>query len=151
MKSLKTQKKLASQIMKCSPKKVRFDVESLSEVKESITKIDLKGLIGRGVVTKKPINSASRVRARKKLKQKRKGLQKGRGSRKGTANARLSRKNKWMNKVRKQRALLKSLKDTKLITNETYRGLSNKTKGGFFRSVKHIKIYLDENKLFVKK
>ena len=151
MKSLKTQKKLAARIMKCSPKKVRFDVDSLSDIKESITKIDLKGMVGRNVISKRPSNSSSRVRARKILTQKRKGLRKGHGSRKGTANARLQRKGQWINRIRKQRELLKALRDKALITKEDYRRLANKAKGGFFRSVKHLKIYLEENKLFRKK
>ena len=151
MKSLKIQKKIASKIMKCSKKKIRFDPDSLGDVKESITRIDLKGLIGRKVITKRPVKGSSRVRARKNLVQKRKGLRKGHGSRKGTSNARLKNKEKWIIRIRKQRALLKSFRDKELITKETFRTLVNKSKGGFFRSVKHIKVYLEENKLFIKK
>lgn len=151
MKSLKAHKKIAARIMKCSPKRVRFDTESLGEIKESITKIDLKGLIGRGVITKSTAHSQSRVRARKKLVQKRKGLRKGHGSRKGTANARLTKKEQWINRIRKQRELLKSLRGKNKIKKDTYRQLANKAKGGFFRSIKHVKIYLEENKLFIDK
>lgn len=150
MKSLNTQKKLAGKLLKCSPKKVRFDHESLNDIKESITKMDLKGLISKNIIVRKPIHSKSRVRARKKLNQKKKGLRKGRGSRKGTANARLNRKTEWINRIRKQRNLLKSLRDKELITKTNFRLLSNKAKGGFFRSLKHLKIYLEENKLIRK-
>jgi len=151
MKSLKTQKKLAAKILKTSPKKVRFDTESLTDIKESITKIDLKGLVSGKVITKSTSHSKSRVRARVNLRQKRKGLRKGHGSRKGSANARLGKKVQWMNKIRKIRELLKNLRNKELIAKETYRKLSNKAKGGFFRSIKHVKIYLQENKLIVKK
>lgn len=151
MVSLTIQRRLASQILKCSPSKVRFDEESLDEIKESITKVDVKGLIGRGIITKANTSEQSRVRARKTLAQKKKGLQKGKGSRKGTANARSNKRDEWINKIRKQREILKGLKSKSLITTTTHRMLANKAKGGYFRSARHLKTYMKENNLFVEK
>jgi large subunit ribosomal protein L19e len=151
MTNLKLQRRLAAQILKCAPEKVGFDVDSLTDIKESITKADIKGLIGSGIVFVKHSNASSRGRARKKLLQKKKGLQKGHGSRKGTANARSKKKDEWICRIRKQRTLLKLLKSKELISTKIYRTLANKAKGGFFRSERHLKTYLNERDLISKK
>lgn len=52
-----------------------------------------------------------------------------------------------MIKIRNQKNLLKSLRDKSLITRKNYRILFRKAKGGFFRSKRHIEIYLAEHKL----
>ena len=70
---LKNQKRLAAAVLKCSGKKVRFSTENLDEIKEAITKADIKSLINQGVISLKKINSLSRSGARKNLKQKRSG------------------------------------------------------------------------------
>ncbi|MFH1072957.1 MAG: 50S ribosomal protein L19e [Nanoarchaeota archaeon] len=144
---LKVQKKLAASLLGCSRKRIRFDPARLDEIKEAITKTDIRGLIADRMIWKKQEKGVSRVRARKILRQKRKGLQKSAGSRKGSANARAPEKLAWMRKIRIQRAFLKELKQKKLITTITFTHLYRKAKGGFFRSVRHIKIYLEENKL----
>ncbi|MFH1915898.1 MAG: 50S ribosomal protein L19e [Nanoarchaeota archaeon] len=148
---LKVQKRLAGIILKCSPKRVSFDPEQLEEIKGAITKRDIRRLIGDGIITEKQKTGVSRVRARKRLSQKRKGLRKGTGHRKGSANARASKKTTWIQRIRHQRQFLLDLKTRKLITTKTFVLLYNKAKGGFFRSKRHIKIYIDENKLISKK
>ena len=66
---LKIQKRLAAQILKCGPGRVWFDSNNLDEIKESITKLDLKNLIRQGIIKRKPAVGVSKVRARKiKLK-----------------------------------------------------------------------------------
>jgi large subunit ribosomal protein L19e len=147
MTDLSVQKRLASNIMKCSPKKVKFDTDSLAEIKESITKGDIKSLIAKGIISTRFMHGNSRVRARSILIQKRKGLRKGHGSRKGSPNARSNQKLEWINRIRKLRVLLKKLRDGNLIATKDYHMLCNKAKGGFFRSERHIKIYLEENQL----
>ncbi len=144
---LTVQKRLAAQVLNCSPKRVRFDSAGLEEVKEAITKADIRGLVGDGIIYAIPKRSTSRGRARNTLGQKRKGRQKGRGSRKGTKNARLPEKTEWMNKIRLQRSILKNLKSKQLITNETYTALYKRAGSGYFRSRRHLNLYLGENKL----
>lgn len=138
------QKRLAAQILKCSKKRVKFDPDSSSEIKEAITKADIRGLIKDKIISKIPARGVSRGRARKRLVQKRKGKQKGEGSKKGSKGARLPKKKAWMNKIRAQRKLLKLLKKNKIIDGKLYREFYSKSKGGFFRSRRHIKIYLEE-------
>ena len=56
-----------------------------------------------------------------------------------------------MNKVRKIRAFLKELRDKEIITKKDYRMLYTKTKGGVFRSKRHVKLYIAEQGLAKKK
>ncbi|MBW2977782.1 50S ribosomal protein L19e [Candidatus Woesearchaeota archaeon] len=148
---LNLQKRLAAQILKCSEKKIQFDVTRLSDIKEAITKADIKSLIFEKVIKKKPTKNTSKYRARKKAIQKRKGRQRGHGSRKGSKSARLPTKRVWINKIRLQRKFLKELKDKKIITPSIYQQLYMKAKGGFFRNKKHVKLYLEEHHLAKKK
>lgn len=145
---LTTQKKLAAELLKCSAERVHFDPARLHDIKEGITKSDMRLLISDGFVTEKPARSTSRVRARKIQEQKRKGLRRGPGSKKGTLNANDNKKEKWMAKVRSQRAFLQELKTKKLISITTFRELYLKSKGGFFRSKRHIKLFIDDKRLW---
>tara|TARA_Y100000310_G_C20342410_1_gene650418 strand:- start:192 stop:632 length:441 start_codon:yes stop_codon:yes gene_type:complete len=145
---MKTQKRLAASILGCSPKKIVFDREQLEEIKEAITKHDMKLLIGRKTVKAKQTKGVSRVRANKILAQKRKGRQKGHGSRKGKSTARLPSKKSWEARIRKQRSFIKELKVKEKIDNKIYRELYRKCKGGFFRNQRHIKVYLQERGVF---
>jgi large subunit ribosomal protein L19e len=151
MKNLEFQKKVASAVLKCSPKRVVFDSDELESIKEAITRSDIKSLISEGTIAKKQKKGVSRARANVIKRQKAKGQRKGHGSRKGKATARTPKKEKWMAKVRAQREFIKTLKDSELIDNSVYRNIYLKSKGGFFRSRRHIKLYLNEHKLFLKK
>jgi large subunit ribosomal protein L19e len=146
--NLRKQKTLAAKILKIGKKRVFLDPEKFSEIKEAITRSDIKSLIVSKTIKGKQKVSTSKSGSRKLLKQKRKGRRKGSGSKKGKKTARLTKKRKWINKVRIQREFIKVLKDKKLITLPTRRILYRKIKGGFFRSKGHLKTYLTENKLF---
>ncbi|MFQ5474482.1 MAG: 50S ribosomal protein L19e [Candidatus Nanoarchaeia archaeon] len=141
---LSLQKRLAASILKASPKRVWLDETMLADIKDAITKADVRGLIIEGSIRLKPVTSISKGRQRAIKTQKSKGLRKGKGSQKGKRTARLSQKEAWIGKVRIQRTFLKNLRDKKMIDTSIYRNLYLKSKGGFFRSKRHIKIYLDE-------
>jgi len=141
------QKKLAAKITKRSSKKVKLDVARLEEIKEAITRNDVRGLIKNKAITLSTAKGVSRSRAKKHHAQKLKGRRKGAGSRKGKFGARDESKRIWINKVRLQRKFLKDLKDREKITQEIYKDLYRKSKGGFFRSERHIKLYITEHKL----
>lgn len=142
---LRVQKRLASQVLNCSPKRVWFDDTRLEDIKQAITKHDIRLLVGDKAIKEKPMNSTSKVRVRKLKIQKSKGRRKGPGSKKGKVNARLGLKNLWMIKVRVQREFLKELLTKKIITRKAYRELYLKSKGGYFRSKRHVKLFLDEH------
>ncbi|MBW2996083.1 50S ribosomal protein L19e [Candidatus Woesearchaeota archaeon] len=144
---LKLQKRLASDILKCSEKRISFDQTRLEDIKEAITKLDIKSLITGGAIKAKPVKGVSRVRARKTALQKRKGKRKGPGSTKGRKTARLPKKKAWIGRIRIQRKFLKELRDKGLVSKSDYHALYQKSKGGFFRSKRHIKLYLEEHRL----
>ena len=145
------QKRLAAQIFGCGPKRVRFDPTKLSEIKEAITTFDISRLINKGVISKVQSKGVSRARAKKIAIQKSRGRRTGHGSRKGKATARLNPKEQWIASVRKQRELIKKLREKKLIDRKDFRVLYRKVKGGFFRSTKHIKLYIKEQDMIVRK
>ncbi len=151
MKSLENRKRISAEILKVGVHKVWFDPDRLDEIKEAITKQDIKALINDYAIQAKPTSRNSRARARKRLVQRRKGRQKGPGTKKGTHKARLPKKRVWIIKMRNQRSLLKSFKEKELIDNMTFKDLYAKVKGGFFRSQRHIKLYMTERNLFNKK
>lgn len=148
---LKTQKRLAGQILKCSPDRAWMDPDRLDEIKEAITNANVRGLISSGAIVKKPTNSTSRGRIRLALIQKRKGRGKEPSKRKGKATARRQPKKEWMNKVRLLRNTLTELKDKDAIEVKDYRSLYMKVKGGFFRSKRHLQMYIEEQGLLKKK
>ena len=111
---LKIQKRLAAQVLKCSPKRIRLDTERLEEIKEAITKADIRSLINTKAIVKVQKKGVSRFKAKIRHLKKKEGRYKGFGSRKGRNTARLPPKRRWMNAVRLQRGLLKMLKDKKM-------------------------------------
>ncbi|MBT4605095.1 50S ribosomal protein L19e [archaeon] len=140
-------KRLAARILKISPKKVVFDESALSEIKEAITRSDLRGLIAIGKISVRKTSAHSRAGARKNQAQKRKGRQKGRGSKKGSSTSIVSRKETWMRKIRTLRKFLKLLREKEVLNATNYRKLYQKSKGGYFRNKRHMKLYIEENKL----
>jgi large subunit ribosomal protein L19e len=144
---MKHKKRLAAKIMKTSPKKVKFAADALDDVKKAITRSDMRGLIAIKKITKSGKNLQSRASARKIAIQKRKGRQKGKGSKKGKKNSTLTKKDRWMSKVRVQREFLKELKEKNLVSVKNFRMLYRKSKGGYFRNKRHIKLYLTEHNL----
>jgi large subunit ribosomal protein L19e len=141
---LKTQTRIAAEVLKCSPKRVYFSPDHLEQIKEAITKQDIRELVKANIIQKKQVKGVSRVRARKIIVQKRKGRRRGQGSRKGKKTARLPKKEVWKTKVRAQRALLRKLKGSSKISTADYGVLYRKSKGGFFRNLNHMKFYLKE-------
>ena len=147
---LKVQKRLAASVLRCSPKRVHLVPTHQADIKEAITKADIRSLIGEGLIIKVQEKGVSRARARKKAVQRRKGLQRGPGKRKGKKTALAPKKEMWMTKIRVQRAFLKELKTKKIVDEVVFKDLYRKSKGGFFRSKRHIKIYLQEHHLSTK-
>ena len=148
---MRSKKILAAKILKISPKKVKFLADALEDIKKAITRSDLRGLIAVKKIVKTRANEQSRSRARKIATQKSKGRQKGKGAKKGAKYSRVTKKDRWMAKVRVQRTFLKELKEKKLVTTKNYQMLYRKVKGGYFRNKRHIKLYLTEYHLIEKK
>lgn len=144
---MKQKKQLAAKILKVSPKKVKFAEDALEDIQKAITRSDMRGLIAVGKISVANQNQHSRAGARKVAAQKRKGRRRGKGSRKGTKHSVVTRKDKWISRIRAQRNLLKELRDKKLVSTQNYQMLYSKSKGGYFRNRRHIKLYLKEHNL----
>ncbi|MFH1511171.1 MAG: 50S ribosomal protein L19e [Candidatus Woesearchaeota archaeon] len=141
---MKLQKRLASQVLKCSKNKVRTDPKRKEELEAAITKSDIRKLVIGRAIWKEKDQGISRARARFKHEQRRKRRQSGAGKRKGKKNARRQQKRTWIEKIRGQKLLLQKLKQKNQITTQQHRALYLKAKGGFFRSIRHVKLYINE-------
>ncbi len=139
---VKFQRRLAASILKCGEERVWMDPNALDEIKEAVTREDIKMLIKRGLIKRKKIKGTSRVRANYIKMQKEKGRRKGPGSRKGKKYARYPRKQRWMKTIRPIRATLKDLRDSGKIDRHTYRRFYRLAKGGTFKSRNHLLMHL---------
>src|SRR3989344_6293243 len=104
--NLRMKKRIVQSLYDIGLKRIWIDPSKLKEVKEAITKNDIKGLVKKGIIVIKQKHGSSRSRIRKANIQSRKGRGKGIGSRKGASNARFSRKLGWMIKIRNQKEFL---------------------------------------------
>jgi len=143
---LKTQKRMAAEVMDIGKDRVWINPDEQEKVDEAITRKDIRNLVEGGTIQKKDKKGTSKGRAKHIKKQKKKGRRKGQGSRKGKKGARKSDKTKWMEKIRSIRKRLKEMKENEEITPDQYRELYDMSKGGFFRDTNHLENHV-ENKL----
>ncbi len=145
MTSLRSQRRLAAQILKVGQERVWIDPNRIDDVEAAITREEIRKLIHEGVIKPLKEKGVSRARARVVREKKKKGLRRGPGSKSGAGKAKISKKEAWMNKVRALRKRLRELKDSKIITESTYRKLYSMVKSGRFESIadmeRHIKAH----------
>jgi large subunit ribosomal protein L19e len=142
MPDLANQRRLAALLLKCGEGRVWIDPASQEELADAVTRSDLRSAIKAGVIRRKAVQGTSRARARRHAAEVAKGRHSGAGSRKGTPQARVSRKGRWIRRIRAQRSLLKELRDGKKIPPAIYREFYRRSKGGMFRSRAHLLINL---------
>jgi len=145
---LKTQKRMAAEIMKCGVTRVR--IEASKEADDALTRQDIRDLIKKGVITKVQKAGTSRARAKKILVQKQRGRRRGTGKRKGKWGAKNPGKALWIRKVRPLRETLRMLRDTGQVEVSDYRKMFLMVKGGYFRNRKHMMFYLKDKELLSK-
>ena len=141
--SLKTVRRLAASILKAGESRIKF--ADSSKAKEALTRDDVRSLIQQGVITRIQKKGVGRAKARFKQSRVHAGRRRGVGSSKGKKFALVPRKERWMDKVRSQRKLLKQLKPS--LEKSSFRKLYLMVKGNFFRNKKHLIAYAKENKL----
>ncbi len=151
--NLSIQRRLASKIMKCGQHKVHMDPLRLKDISEAITREDVRKLIKSDAITKIPEDAPSKRQITLRAAQKKKGRRTGHGSRKGSFKSRTgnSQKERWIRTIRPQRQMIRELKDAETIDNETYKKLYKLSKGGVFRSRKHLELYLKEHNIISEK
>jgi large subunit ribosomal protein L19e len=142
MPDLSNQRRLAAAILKCGQGRVWVDPSSQEELADAVTRADIRSAIKSGVIRRKAIQGTSRVRARLHAEEVRKGRHQGDGSRRGTPSSRLTRKVRWIRRIRAQRDLLNTLRTEKKIPPAVYRAFYRRAKGGMFRSRAHLIINL---------
>ena len=95
----------------------------------------------------KPKVGISRGRARLLHKKKQVRLRRKEGSKKGKKNSVVSRKERWMIKIRAIRKHLRHLRNQEIITPHDYRKLYMLSKGGVFASSRQVDSYITLHKL----
>lgn len=142
MPDLANQRRLAAILLKCGEGRVWIDPASQEEIADAVTRSDIRSAIKARVIQRKAIRGTSRGRARQHAEEVAKGRHRGPGSRKGTPQARIPKKERWMKRIRAQRALLAELRDAKKIPTAVYRTFYRRAKGGSFRSRAHLMLNL---------
>ena len=145
--SLKSQRRLASKILKVGETRVWFDPDRNDLVEEVITREEIRRLIHSGVIKPKPQLGVSRGRSRILHEKRKKGLRRGPGSREGKKTARHARKRAWVTHIRGIRVELKALRGRRVIRESAYRRLYLLAKGGIFRDRAHLRQYIDAHGL----
>ena len=130
MKALKTQRRLAAEILGIGENKILFDAGRLEDISKAITRQDIADLIKDKAIIKRITGKS----ARKKI-ERNKGI--------GRTRVRVkARKKKYMAKIRKLRRYLSEIKDKKVITIVEYQKLRRLSKSGHFKTRRHLKEHL---------
>ncbi len=125
---LNKKKELAARTLGVGKDRIVFNVERLDEIKEAITKQDIRDLAQNRAIIVTEIKGS-------KTKPKRKTRR-----RDGSIKKRVSqRKRIYMTLTRKFRAYILELKKQEQINNEEYRKLRNEIRASNFRSKAHLK------------
>jgi len=137
-------RRMAAEELKVGVSRVWIDPEQTERLSMVISREEVRRLIKDGVIRKRPPSTPSRGRARLRHEKRKKGRRRGPGKRKGP---RFDEKEIWVNRIRAQRRFLRALRDRGIIDRSTYRRLYRLAKGGFFRSLAHLKLYIKEHNL----
>lgn len=142
MPDLTLQKRIAADIMGVGVNNVRFDPERLEDIEKAFRREEIKALIEDGAIYAIKPSRNSRGRWRVLHEKRKKGRRRGHGSRKGKRGARSDKKRDWINRVRKMRRYIKMLKEKGVIDARQHRELYMKIKGGAFKNLSSLKMYL---------
>ncbi len=145
--SLKSQRRIAAEILKVGENRVWVDPNRIEEAEAAITREEIRRLIHEKVIRPIPKKGVSRARARILHEKKKKGLRKGFGSRSGSPEALVPRKEIWIRRIRALRKRLRELKDDHSITERVYRQLYVMACSGSFKSAAELERYIDAHNL----
>ena len=127
--NLKNKKKLVGKTMSVGIDRVI--INRPEEIKEAITRQDMRDLIQAGAVSIKEVKGRRKVEKRKRRR--------GKGNLRKTVN---KRKENYMIMTRKLRKYVRILKKQGKITNEKYHEIRKKIRGKEFRSLAYMQEHL---------
>ena len=151
MTDLKSQRRLASQILKIGQNRVWIDPERTDDAEAAITRTEIRKLIHEGAIKMLPDKGVSRSRARVLHEKKKKGRRGGPGSVTGAGGAKVSKKDAWMLRIRALRKKLREVKTSKTITESNYRRLYKMSSSGRFQSVGDLERYMKSHDMWRKR
>jgi len=151
MTDLKSQRRLAAQILKIGQNRVWIDPERMSDVEGAITREEVRKLIHEKIIVSQPEKGVSRSRAKVIRAKKLKGRRSGPGSITGAGYAKVTKKEAWMLKIRSLRRKLRELKASRIITEETYSQYYRMAGSGRFQSIAELERNLKANELWRKR
>ena len=149
--SLRSQRRIASQIMKVGSNRVWINPERLEDVEVAITREEIRKLIHEGAIQAAPEKGVSRVRARVLHEKKKDRLRRGPGTRKGSRGATITRKEAWMQRIRALRKTLRKWKTNRVLTEGAYRQLYVSAGSGVFSSIADMERYAKAHGLWRKR
>lgn len=137
------QKKMAAQLLKVGKNRVWQDPKHTKDIDVAITKADVRKMILKGWIKPLPekIHKPREGRTRRR----------GHGSRKGAKYSIVNRKRRWISRVRPMRRMLQEMRTEQDIDNPTFKKLYSLVKGGMFRNRSHLRLYIEQNNLRLKK
>lgn len=124
---LDKKKKLAARVLNVGIERIWLSPARLQDIKEAITRQDIKDLVKDGAIKIKPVTG-------KRKKQKRK-LRRGAGKIK----KKVKDKKAYVKKIRKMRIYLKTLRKADKLSSVEYKKLRRYAKSGIFHDLKHLK------------
>ena len=139
--SLKSQRRLAAQLMKVGTNRVWIDPNRNEDVEVAITRSEIRRLIHEGTIRQLPAQGVSRTRARILHEKKKKGLRRGSGTREGSGRAKVTKKDAWMLRIRALRRRLKEWRAKRTVAEESYRQLYVAASSGAFSSIADMERY----------
>jgi len=149
--SLRSQRRIAAQILKVGTNRVWIDPARLEDVEVAITREEIRKLVHEGAISPAPKKGVSRVRARILHKKKKKGLRRGPGTRGGSSDAKITKKQAWMQKIRALRKTLSKWKANRALTEGAYRQLYMMAGSGTFGSIADMERYAKTHGLWRKR